>query len=49
MRRHELFGGVKILVLLPALGEHEFFVRRKHRKLADFFQIPREAERTAGQ
>ena len=49
MRRHELFGGVRVLMLLPTFGEHEFLIGREHRKFAYLFEISRQPERTAGQ
>ena len=32
-----------VLVLAPAFGQHEFFLRLQHREPADFFEIPGEA------
>ncbi|MNJ49526.1 hypothetical protein D3C77_447630 [compost metagenome] len=36
---HETVGGLGVLVLAPALGEHELFVLGEHRKFADFREI----------
>ena len=35
--------GLRVLVLAPALGEHELLVLAEHRKLADIRQIAGEA------
>ena len=32
-----------VLVLAPAFGQHEFFLRFQHREPADFFEIPGKA------
>jgi len=37
--RHQPVCGVGILMLAPALRQHELFFRRKQRKLADFREI----------
>ena len=43
MRRHKPVGGVRVLMLLPALGQHEFLVRLQHRELADLLEVAGEA------
>jgi hypothetical protein len=45
VRRHELVGGLRVLMLLPALGQHELFLRLQHRELADFLEVARQAVR----
>jgi hypothetical protein len=37
----ELVRGFGVAMLGPTLGQHELLVLSKHRKLADFGQIPR--------
>ena len=42
MRRHELVRGFCVFMLFPTLGEHVFFLRLQHWKLADLVEIPAE-------
>jgi hypothetical protein len=39
MARHQAMSGVAILMFRKTLGQHIFFLRLKHRELADFIQI----------
>lgn len=39
---HEAVGGFGVLMLRPALGQHELLVLGEHRKLADFRQVSRQ-------
>ena len=41
MAGHQLMGGVGILMLMKALGQHIFLARLKHREFADFVEIAR--------
>jgi hypothetical protein len=43
VRRDHLVRGLRVLVLLPALGQHELLVLGQHRKLADLGEVPAEA------
>ena len=42
MAGDEMARGFGVFMLLPALGEHVFVLRRQQRKLADFRQIARQ-------
>ena len=51
MAGDQLVRGFAVAMLFPALGQHVFFVRLQHRKLADFLQIawrPASPEAIAG-
>jgi len=39
MARHQLVGGLGIGMFVITLGQHIFFLRLKHGKTSDFFQI----------
>ena len=39
MRRDKLVGGVRVLVLTPALREHVFLLGLEHRKFPDFGEV----------
>ncbi len=39
MAGHHLVGGLGVLMLLPALGQHELFALLEHRELANFREI----------
>ncbi len=43
MAGHQPVRGVAILVLLVPLGEHVLFLRLKHGKAPDLFEIPGQA------
>ena len=43
MRRHQLVGGLRVLMLLPALGQHVLLVRLQHREPADLLEVAGEA------
>ena len=40
---HQLLGGFRILVLAPALAQHEFLILGQHREAADLRQVARQA------
>src|SRR6516162_4771604 len=43
VRGDQLMRGLRVLMLLPALGEHELLVLGQHGELADFGEVAREA------
>ena len=43
MRRHQPVGGLRVLMLLPTLGEHVLLVGLEHRELADLLEVAGEA------
>ncbi len=39
MARHQLVGGIAVVMFLVALGQHVFFLRLKHGKPANLVEI----------
>ena len=42
MTRYQPVRGLRILMLLPALGEHVLLLGLEHRELPDFLKVPRQ-------